>query len=60
MSEGKSRSYDLGDGVTVDCQLSADRRWLKLVGDIDERGLTREQVKALLAALRKSHGKMKR
>lgn len=60
MSEGKSRSYDLGDGVAVDCGLSADRRWLKLVGDIDERGLTRGQVKALVAALKKMRGKMKR
>ncbi len=60
MAEGKSKTFDLGNGATLVCHVSADAKRLRIESDVDQEGLTKTQVNGLIDALKKIRGKMER
>ena len=60
MADGKSKKFDLGNGCTIVCHVSEDRKRLRIAADVDEEGLTKTQVNGLIDALKKIREKMER
>ncbi len=60
MADGKSKTFDLGDGAKVVCHVSEDAKRLRIESDVDQGGLTKTQVNGLIDALKKTRGKMER
>jgi hypothetical protein len=60
MAEGKQYKFDLGKSGNFNCLLSEDAKRLQVDLKVDEAGLTKTGVNALIDALKKVREKMGR